>query len=153
VEGQDAIQRTLSMTWSRLRLGNNTHLRRDNASSRHQNDSCRHPSVETLARYLKFPCHERPSARSMNCSALCAKAKDIAMALYLQTNTCMNSHRGDTRSWFDPNRSDSNFPSLFCSLRCERQWITSWLANLRPADVFATRRMREHDASSIQPLA
>jgi hypothetical protein len=75
------------------------------------------------------------------------------MPLHLQTNTCMNLHGSDTRNWFDPNKSDSNFPSLFCSLRCEKRWIASWLAKVKPASAFKTQRMPEHDAASILPLA
>ena len=58
------------------------------------------------------------------------------MPLYLRINKCMNLHSDDTPSRFDPIKSDSNFPSLFCSIRCEREWVASWLANLKLADVF-----------------
>jgi hypothetical protein len=69
------------------------------------------------------------------------------MALYLQTNKCINLHRNDTWTRFDPIRSDSNFPSLFCSLECEKQWIEECLAGLTLADVFDIQA-RTRDTSS-----
>jgi hypothetical protein len=57
------------------------------------------------------------------------------MPLYLQTNKCINLHRNETWTRFDPIRSDSNYPSLFCSLRCEREWVASCLANLSLGDI------------------
>jgi hypothetical protein len=58
--------------------------------------------------------------------------KDFDMPLYLQTNKCLNLHPDDKRGRFDPINSDSKFPSLFCSLRCEREWLAQWVANLAP---------------------
>jgi hypothetical protein len=57
------------------------------------------------------------------------------MPLYLQLNRCMNQHGNDTWSRFDPVRSDSNYPTLFCSLQCEREWVSSCLAGVTLADV------------------
>jgi hypothetical protein len=58
------------------------------------------------------------------------------MPLYLQLNKCMNLHGDDTWSRFDPIRSDSNYPSLFCSLRCEKEWVENCLADLSLPEVF-----------------
>lgn len=58
------------------------------------------------------------------------------MPLYLQLNKCMNLHGSDTWNRFDPARSDSNYPTLFCSLRCEKEWVARCLADLSLAEVF-----------------
>jgi hypothetical protein len=57
------------------------------------------------------------------------------MPLYLQTNKCINPHRNDIWTRFDPLRSDSTYPSLFCSLRCEQEWVANCLANLPLVDI------------------
>jgi hypothetical protein len=58
------------------------------------------------------------------------------MSFYALLSTCMHSHGNQSASRFDPVRSDSNFPTLFCSFQCEREWIEDCLANLSLADVF-----------------
>lgn len=72
------------------------------------------------------------------------------MPLYSQTNKCMNLHANCSWRRFDPIRSDSNFPSLFCSLRCEREWVANWLANLGLADVFPPKRVHVAAPGSLR---
>lgn len=62
------------------------------------------------------------------------------MPLYLELNKCMNLHGNDTWDRFDPVRSDSNYPALFCSLRCEKEWVENCLADLSLADVLDIQR-------------
>lgn len=57
------------------------------------------------------------------------------MPFYTQLSTCMNRHRNDAPCRFDPLRSDANFSELFCSLRCEKEWIELTVANLTLSDV------------------
>jgi hypothetical protein len=57
------------------------------------------------------------------------------MPLYLPVNKCINPHTNEEWNRFDPIRSDSNFPSLFCSLQCEREWVASCLGKLTLAEV------------------
>jgi hypothetical protein len=57
------------------------------------------------------------------------------MPFYMQLNTCINQHTRQPWGRFDPGASDSNFPALFCSFRCEKEWVAANLANLTLADV------------------
>jgi hypothetical protein len=58
------------------------------------------------------------------------------MPFYTELSTCIHRHSRETGRRFDPVRSDSNFPAFFCSLKCEKEWMASSLANLTLADVF-----------------
>lgn len=73
------------------------------------------------------------------------------MPLYLQLNKCVNPHGNDTWSRFDPVRSDSNYPTLFCSLRCEREWVARCLSDLSLADVVDIQA-RTHAAAGTDSL-
>ena len=62
------------------------------------------------------------------------------MPLHLETNKCMNGQRTHTLKHYDPIKSDSGYPALFCSLQCEREWLADCLAELvlpRPKGVQA----------------
>jgi hypothetical protein len=86
----------------------------------------------------------RSVSRKTSCSSVVSKllieyvseAKEVDMSFYLQLSTCMHSHGNNSPARFDPIRSDSNYPTLFCSFQCERQWIEECLSNLSLADVF-----------------
>lgn len=77
------------------------------------------------------------------------------MPLYLQTNKCMNRHGNDTWSRFDPVKSDSNYPHLFCSLKCEREWVEGCLAAITLADVsdIQARTCAVADAQALAGIA
>jgi hypothetical protein len=57
------------------------------------------------------------------------------MAFHTQLSTCIHRHGREGASRFDPVKSDSNFPNLFCSLQCEREWVAVCLTRLTLADV------------------
>jgi|tagenome__1003787_1003787.scaffolds.fasta_scaffold12538068_1 hypothetical protein len=57
------------------------------------------------------------------------------MPFYTQLNICLRRHGRNKTTRFDPMRSDSKFPALFCSLKCENEWIARNLASLTLADV------------------
>jgi hypothetical protein len=77
------------------------------------------------------------------------------MPLYLQLNKCLNPHGSDTWNRFDPARSDSNYPTLFCSFRCEKEWVESCLADLTLADAvdIQTRARAVAGTRSISAIA
>ena len=52
------------------------------------------------------------------------------MAYYTQLNKCINSHVAGSIEYFDPAASDSEFPSFFCCLRCEHDWVANRLQAL-----------------------
>ncbi|ABF42733.1 hypothetical protein Acid345_3732 [Candidatus Koribacter versatilis Ellin345] len=58
------------------------------------------------------------------------------MPFYSQPNTCVQQHAGNVGSRFDPAKSDSDFPMLFCSLQCQREWISKCMSGLTLEDVF-----------------
>lgn len=64
------------------------------------------------------------------------EVKEVNMPFYSQLNTCLHSHGYNVGNRFDPAKSDSNFPMLFCSLQCEREWASECISRLTLADVF-----------------
>ena len=51
---------------------------------------------------------------------------------------CINPHEGRVAQYFDPGRSDSKFPTFFCSARCEHDWIANGLQALMLLDSIET---------------
>ena len=54
------------------------------------------------------------------------------MPFCTQPRTCYHGH---CASRFDPKQSNSNFPTFFCSVQCEKQWIAECSRHLTLADI------------------
>jgi hypothetical protein len=52
-----------------------------------------------------------------------------------QLSNCIHRDAKDASTRYDPAKSDSNFPALFCSLQCEKEWIQGCLQNVTLGDV------------------
>jgi|tagenome__1003787_1003787.scaffolds.fasta_scaffold18005235_1 hypothetical protein len=66
------------------------------------------------------------------------------MPFYLPVSKCINPHTNEPWNRFDPISSDSNFPTLFCSLQCEKEWVASCLGNLTLVDVFEIQALTKN---------
>ena len=73
------------------------------------------------------------------------------MSFYPQLNICLRRHGRNKTTRFDPIRSDSNFPALFCSLKCENEWIARDLASLTLADVLEIQARASNLAGVASP--
>lgn len=67
------------------------------------------------------------------------------MPFCLQLTTCVVP---SCRNRFDPAKSDSKFPALFCSLQCESKWISDCLRHVSLADVFDIQKRANRTPSS-----
>jgi len=52
---------------------------------------------------------------------------------------CINPHGGWIVQYFDPTRSDSEFPTFFCCARCEHDWVANRLQALTLLDAVDTQ--------------
>jgi hypothetical protein len=52
---------------------------------------------------------------------------------------CINPHGGWIVQYFDPARSDSEFPTFFCCARCEHDWVANRLQVLTLLDAVDTQ--------------
>jgi hypothetical protein len=75
------------------------------------------------------------------------------MPFYTQLNICLRRHSRDITTRFDPMRSDSNFPALFCSLKCENEWIAKDLATLTLANILEIQARACELAGIASPLS